>query len=471
MDARLEAATLPRSRVQQQTVNPKNDAQIRSAAPLSSISRLRCFLVPDGDVAIPRIDGIDYIVDAEDDFDVFIAPSVQAGTFADFIACCGNPAAPMIAFADRPHPRADVLVKERNSSSFAAAISSLQPLLKKTAALPRLPRGPDRNGLLALALMYTRNCSLDARWQPNRPDLVEYPLLCGVDNPRRVLEDMADADLVRRRFYQRVHQCSQCASSRLHARECCTSCHSSQLVESPLVHHYSCAFQGPQSLFDTADGYVCPKCRKQLRHYGVDYDKPGSVISCADCGATQSEPEVGFTCLDCDSYTSGDHAAHRDWYHYDLLPDGVAALRSGELPHESALDPHVRSHSLRNFRFAVARLLAVAQRHDRPLTLCRIHLNNDALVAQEGRRGFLEISRFVRDLIAENLRESDLLSSLPDGSVLCCLPETEQNVAEAACVQLRRIIGRSIRVQVDSGAQVIGRDDVAAYLQELGHVG
>jgi hypothetical protein len=94
----------------------------------------------------------------------------------------------MIALADHPHPRADIPVKEATGSSFAAAISSLQPLLKRTATLPRLPHGIDRNGLLALALMFTRNCSLDAAWQPNDSSLVEYPLLRGIDNSRTVLE-------------------------------------------------------------------------------------------------------------------------------------------------------------------------------------------------------------------------------------------------------------------------------------------
>src|SRR4051812_4986515 len=199
MDARRETANY--SRVGPHTFDYHVEPYAVSEAALTTVDRIRCFVEPAQSRAIPHIEGIDYTVDAEDDFDIFIAPSSQNGSFADFIARCANPAAPMIGFADRPHPRADILVQEPNGASFADAISSLQPLLKKTAALPPLPRGMDRNGLLALALMYTRNCGLSARWQPNDPTLVEYPLLRGIENARTVLEEMADGGLVRRRFY------------------------------------------------------------------------------------------------------------------------------------------------------------------------------------------------------------------------------------------------------------------------------
>jgi hypothetical protein len=167
MDARRETAS--HSRAEPHTFNSRVEPYAVSGALLTTVGRIRCFVEPARSRAIPHIEGIDYTVDAEDDFDIFIAPSSQNGSFADFIARCGSPAAPMIGFADRPHPRADILVKEPNGSSFVAAISSLEPLLKKTASLPSLPRGMDRNGLLALALMYTRNCRLSARWQPNDP--------------------------------------------------------------------------------------------------------------------------------------------------------------------------------------------------------------------------------------------------------------------------------------------------------------
>jgi GGDEF domain-containing protein len=241
-------------------------------------------------------------------------------------------------------------------------------------------------------------------------------------------------------------------------------------VEHPLVHHYSCAFQGPQPLFETADGYICPKCRKQLRHYGVDYDKPGSVISCVDCNATLSEPELGFICLDCNFYTSGDQATHRDWYHYDLLPDGMAALRAGELPHANGLWRHLRSYSVRDFRVLCERLVAVARQHERPLSLCRITLDSASLIERAGQRGFMQICSFVRDLIAENLRQGDAFSFLPNGAFVCCLPETDRRSAEADCRRLRQVIANNLSVQVHTAADVIARDDAVAFLRGLSNV-
>jgi ribosomal protein S27E len=472
MDAVKDQATLLKARrddgkTERHTAIGHGQVLERDTRWLSSRERLRCFVDRDFIRQLPRLEEADYVADPEDDFDLIIAPNTSTQTLPELVARCSNPAAPMIAFSNSMLPRADVVVRDSQATTLLAAFRSVQPIVERVSALPPLPLGYERAGLLALELCYTRNCSIEARWQPNNPDLIEYPMLLGIDNPRAVLEEMADADLLRRRFCERLHMCARCGSSRLHAREVCGACKSSHLAEEPLVHHYACAFQGPQRLFEAASGYVCPKCRKQLRHYGVDYDKPGVVIACHSCGDTLAEPDVGFTCVDCSTYTGGDAAAQRDWHHYDLLADGVAAIRSGQLPRMDVAEGMPGGCPPREFRLFVARALAVARHHNRPFTAWRATFDVENLKTQIGPRGVPQVCQFVRDLVVHKLREGDIATALPAG-IAVCLPETDRAQTEALVRQVMDYIAANLQPRLKISVELLDREQIGGMLEDLG---
>ena len=119
-------------------------------------------------------------------------------------------------------------------------------------------------------------------------------------------------------FFDRFHVCNGCGGTHFNIREECPSCHSSHLEESSYIHHFKCAHQAPEADFIVGDELICPKCRQRLLHFGSDYDKPGSVISCKACGHKTSEPDVGFLCLECHTHTNGDTIKTRDIHSYTL---------------------------------------------------------------------------------------------------------------------------------------------------------
>ena len=426
----------------------------------------RCLIDREFIKHVPQVERIAYVCNPDDDYDIIIAGSATAHTYADFIVRCSNPAAPMIAFSGALGPRADVVLRDASASSISAAISHLQPLVRALAALPPITRSIDRYGLLALCLAYTRECSIDARWQPHDRRLIGYPMLLGIDNPRSVLEEMSEAGLMRRRFAERLYLCGRCNSSRVHVREVCVSCKSSYLHEHQLIHHYRCAFQAPQQQFETANGYTCPKCGKRLRHYGVDYDKPGVIVTCGSCGDHFAEPQVGFTCLDCNSYTAGDHADQLDWYHYDLLPDGVATLRVGQLPHPGIEEPMTGACSLRDFRLYLSRAVPAATRHRRPLIAWKANLDFGDLREQVGPRAMAETCRLVRDLVVQTLDEGDLVAALPTG-VVVCLPERTRANADIIVHGTLEKISETVKPRVKISATLYERDQISSLLQEL----
>jgi hypothetical protein len=153
-----------------------------------------------------------------------------------------------------------------------------------------------------------------------------YPGLPSAQKTIELAEGLVARQFLSRTFFDRLHECARCHSRRLSVREECPSCRSTQLEEMALVHHYRCAALLPEDRFRRDTYLVCPKCSSQLRHYGKDYDKPGSTQICTDCGHSSSEPAIGFVCLDCDMHVDGDDVIRRDVFSYSLTEEGIAAL-------------------------------------------------------------------------------------------------------------------------------------------------
>lgn len=438
-------------------------APAAEAAPVSSIMRgtvcspmrvvrLRCLVQSSFRQSLPDLVGVDYELDPRADYDLILLPDADSSAIGQLLGQATS-AAPVIVSRSRVlGARADLVLSDWSAPSLSAAILSVGPLVTRVSELPRLPVGPDRNGLSALALAYTRDCSLAPLLRPDEPAAVAYPLLFGFDSARSMLEELADAGMLRRRFFERLHICQHCGSSRLHAREVCVKCHSSHLAEQSLVHHYACGYQAVQSAFEAGNAFVCPKCRKELRHYGVDYDKPGKVMCCKSCGDTMTEPQVEFICFDCHRSTSGDHAGFRDWYEYDLLPDGIAAVKSGRLPSADSEDARV-GRTLRDFRLLVRHSLSVARHTGRPVSAARLIVDTTDLATKVGQRGVSPVCELLRDVAVQNLREHDIVATLPD-AVLVCMPETDETAAKAAINHIQRTITAAVRPKLNMTVEI-----------------
>ncbi|WP_339759857.1 response regulator [uncultured Hoeflea sp.] len=205
--------------------------------------------------------------------------------------------------------------------------------------------------------------------------------------------------LLKRSFAERFHCCPGCASRRLNVREECPSCRSSNLTEAPIVHHFKCAYQGPESDFKEGTRLVCPKCSAHLRHYGGDYEKPGSVMSCGQCAEWTSEPAIGFLCVDCGLHTDGDAVATEDVHSYDLTEAAVAVLTSPAIAGELEANPeHVGLP--RALKAELARLSEDMNVSVNSLAVIEIdYAGRDAVIRESGTGMFVKL----RQLFVENL--------------------------------------------------------------------
>jgi hypothetical protein len=170
---------------------------------------------------------------------------------------------------------------------------------------------------------------LSATYAPNDPSLIQYNVTLETGAVLREAELLRDAGFLDAEFMDRLHVCDRCASSRFNVREECPDCSSSDLSEQSYLHHFKCAYQGLESEFRRGDALICPKCRKELSHFSVDYDKPGTMMKCGKCGHGTSEPQVGFVCLDCGGHSLAETVRTRNVHSFDLTERARAFLETG----------------------------------------------------------------------------------------------------------------------------------------------
>lgn len=350
---------------------------------------------------------------------------------------------PLLDFSGQPELFPEALWHGDTLSDEALenAVAAVEPVISRLQELPDLRRLPDRAALMALAWAYSRQQEIQACWDPDRPEAVSYPGFRALEPARERLEELAAMGLLERSRFDQVHHCPQCDGSRLNVREECVECRSGHLADSRLVHHYRCAYQAPEEEFVQGRKLLCPKCRQELRHYGVDYDKPGGVSVCRSCGEQNSDPVVGFICMDCGEHTDGEQMPRRKWHHYTLTPEGVAAVRSGMLPRMSLEQQVVEqpgAYAIRDFVVLLRFQLAQSRRYDRPLVAMSLHISNaDELARTAGRQDMAQALQLLVEILSSALRQSDALAARGQ-TLYVLLPETEAKYTQLLSERLEQ---------------------------------
>ena len=128
------------------------------------------------------------------------------------------------------------------------------------------------------------------------------------------------------KFVERIHICPMCANDHLIFSECCNKCKSSNLKEEDMIHHFRCANISRESDYLYDDELRCPKCKRLLRHIGIDYDRPSKVQTCNECGAVQLHSEMKVVCAKCGHQMQPHQLTPYDIYEYTFTPLGIQEL-------------------------------------------------------------------------------------------------------------------------------------------------
>ena len=400
---------------------------------------------------------------------IFLFGEVSAEELRAACDALPDPAVPIADFGHNHGVRHDFEAEVPDKATIEAARRHFAPIMHRLQEIPFRALREERAELLILRLAYSRNCSIAGCFASSLPTVVQYRLL-GSDTPKRAeLERLAFLDLLRRRHFIRTHACNRCGSHRLLAFEACHACGSSDLVDEAIVHHYRCGCQEPEASFLYGITLVCPKCRRQLQHFGVDYDKPGMIVHCRGCGAQSQDPDPRFICLDCEAAMGGHQALPSDWYHYDLTDAGVLALRNGHLPRStdhSGLTDRQCTRSMREFQLLAAAGLRNANKFSRPFTLARLTPVDFGSLAGEpgaGRRDWA--LQQAGATMAAALSETEFVAVGHD-ALLVGLPETGAAEAKALLDQARAAMHANSTHDLEFTLSVCGGNEAARLLSQ-----
>lgn len=382
-----------------------------------------------------------------------------------------DPAIPVANFTGRPHARIDFSTDSLTAETLSAAAKRFEPIWKRLAAFPFIASRRERPEMTILRLAYSRDVSIEASWNVGAKTVVAYDLLEPSQANQERLESLATMGAFRRRHFTRTHTCVRCSSARLLAYEACPSCGGADLADERIVHHYRCGAQEAESHFIRGRRLVCPKCRRDLRHFGMDYGKSGVIVHCRSCGTSHGEPDPHFACLDCGNVVHAGKALQTDWYHYDLTETGLRALKEGRLPViASQVDSRQRPHaqSVHEFRLLASAALHGVRRFQRPFTIVELHCaNHGRLVNTYSVTTIRAALRSALGTVIGAVPETDFSALTSADTIVIGFPETKPAEATKIVDDLTANISLRASIPLRLEAKYFENDEIAALLARL----
>jgi hypothetical protein len=365
-----------------------------------------------------------------------IAGPIEGSELAAVLEIVGDPALPIADFAGLSGIRNDYRATGLNPRSCAEAWSFVAPIRRRLAELPFVAPRNERREMTVLRLAWSRDLPVQAAFNANAKHLVAYPLLGEDADNRERLDRLAAMELLARRHFTRTSLCVRCASARLLAYEACPACGGSDLADEKLVHHYRCGWQAPESAFIRGRQLVCPKCRRELRNFGTDYGKPGVIVHCRTCGASNPDPDLRYACLDCTLVMPSDKAPSADWFHYHLTDQGMRALRDGRFAVrtiDAGLAPRSAARSIIEFKLLASAAQRSAHRFGRAFSVAElVSPNLTALRAAHGSESLDAALRHAVTVVMQTVSDCEMVAVTADDGLLIGFPETD--AAEAAVI-------------------------------------
>ncbi len=129
----------------------------------------------------------------------------------------------------------------------------------------------------------------------NRPESEVLPLVNRLISDKKIIQ-IDDVNEI---------ACPRCSSVRITQTFHCPKCRSTNFRQDKLIEHYKCGN------VSSASSYVddkCPKCRKPIGIFGLDYRVQDNLHTCNDCGEVFSEILTNYLCLKCNDKFTLEHA-------------------------------------------------------------------------------------------------------------------------------------------------------------------
>ena len=246
-----------------------------------------------------------------------------------------------------------------------------------------------------------------------------------------LLSSMESNKMIKGEVVDDIRICKNCDSAHIGLREVCPNCGSSNIRVEDYIHHFRCGYLGPESDFKVpgSDKLICPKCKRELKHIGVDYDRPSKTHICNECGNIFESPGYSYICFNCGEVFKEDEAKKFIVKKYFITKFGEDIAFSG-----SAADVLLASAAESDPRFLAYDVFSVildhekkkAKRYGKRSCLLDLTLVINGLSVID----LYDIISDTVSLLKLNLRETDMVSML-DRHIFVLLSETPCEQAEA----------------------------------------
>ncbi len=245
-----------------------------------------------------------------------------------------------------------------------------------------------------------------------------------------MLDNLEQYGFLRPNFIDRIHLCPKCGSGHINFREACPSTGSPNIRAEDNIHHFNCGYVGPQSDFEVpgSDKLMCPKDHVELRHIGVDYDKPSQSIICNDSGEIFQEAIVNCLCLDCREVFLPEDAPKREILSYSITNIGVDTGKIGSLTYytiEKILKTSIGTKAFNYFEMMLEAEKKRSERYKNKSTVLFMKYKKlDELKEEIGVSNAFEFLRDITLIIKEEIRETDEVSSLGENKIAVLFTDT-----------------------------------------------
>lgn len=166
----------------------------------------------------------------------------------------------------------------------------------------------------------------------------------------RVLESLADRDVLEREFREKVHQCPDCELTELRYTTVCPSCTSPETTTETILEHAECGYEASRERF--AEG-SCPGCGDSFEGITSEYVTIGERHRCTACACGFREHDGRLRCRRCSLVIEPTRApetvlyryrfdeTRRDWLYSQLAARGAVGDVLSDRGFETAWDETV----------------------------------------------------------------------------------------------------------------------------------
>lgn len=271
-----------------------------------------------------------------------------------------------------------------------------------------------------------------------------------------ILEEAEKHDIFSGSFVDVVYLCNSCSNSYLNIRESCPKCGSANLESKELIHHFSCAYVGPEEEFKTGDAenaLVCPKCSHKLKHIGVDYDKPSSLFNCKSCDNLFQNPLLKAKCNHCGADNHVEHLERRVIKEYTMtahgkeLAQGNVYFKKRQMQEEPSTG--LEQNTVYFQRVVRSEINRKSKAEFESSLGMMILLNIEKLYEQVGQKGKRKLMAELFDLVSKTLSASDEVTFKDFETLLILFPEHSLSTAGKKLEALEKRIQELIRDNFD----------------------